>query len=79
MTTGLGIDSMSNAPAVLGQKYVCCGMCRQWLQAPLEATYVYCPRCNACNDCTQAQASNRQAAVQQRIEPVPYRGGLRYV
>lgn len=32
-------------------KYVCCGNCQQWLSAPRNATYVYCPGCEAVNNC----------------------------
>ena len=32
-----------------GIKYVCCGTCRTWLSAPVTATYVKCPQCDAVN------------------------------
>lgn len=35
-------------------KYVCCGNCQQWLSAPRDAMYVYCPGCEAVNNCSQA-------------------------
>ena len=31
------------------QKYVCCGTCRQWLQAPHDAQMVRCPGCGCIN------------------------------
>lgn len=34
------------------QKYVCCGSCKQWLAAPRDANLVYCPGCEAVNDCS---------------------------
>lgn len=38
-------------------KYVCCGNCRQWLSAPRDATYVYCPGCEAVNNCALAPSA----------------------
>lgn len=35
----------------VGLKYVCCGSCRQWLSSPRDAAYVYCPNCQAINNC----------------------------
>jgi hypothetical protein len=32
-------------------KYVCCGKCKQWLSAPLDAVYVFCPGCQSVNNC----------------------------
>jgi LSD1 subclass zinc finger protein len=36
-------------------KYVCCGNCRQWLSAPKDAVYVYCPGCQAVNNCAMVR------------------------
>jgi LSD1 subclass zinc finger protein len=42
-----------------GLKYVCCGSCRQWLSAPIESQYVYCPGCESVNNCrTDTQQSS---------------------
>jgi LSD1 subclass zinc finger protein len=48
---GLAQQTASQTQAL---KYVCCGNCRQWLSAPREATYVYCPGCEAVNNCAIA-------------------------
>ena len=34
-------------------KYVCCGSCHQWLTAPVESRYVFCPTCEHVNACPQ--------------------------
>ena len=30
--TGVGVANMNSTAAAVGQKYVCCGQCHQWLQ-----------------------------------------------
>ncbi len=41
-------------PPKQGEKYVCCGGCRQWLVAPRDAVYVACVSCQAINNCNLA-------------------------
>ena len=48
-------------------KYVCCGSCRQWLTAPVESRYVFCPTCehvNACNQTPNVPTSTRPVYLQ---------------
>jgi len=45
-------NTYSNHTMAAQTKYVCCGMCRQWLQAPRDARMVHCPMCRAINDCS---------------------------
>jgi LSD1 subclass zinc finger protein len=45
------------------QKYVCCGGCKQWLSAPRDANLVYCPGCEAVNDCSLVSARGFASAA----------------
>ena len=48
------------------QKYVCCGTCRQWLQAPHDAQMVRCPGCGCINNCDLAPQNASRVAAQER-------------
>lgn len=52
----------------VGLKYVCCGSCRQWLSSPRDAAYVYCPNCQAINNCLPQQAEAPQRLPPRRLE-----------
>jgi hypothetical protein len=34
-------------------KYVCCGVCHQWLLTQVDSQYVFCPKCENVNYCSQ--------------------------
>lgn len=60
-TLGVEVDQRVALEGVGGSggvKYVCCGECRQWLSAPNEATYVFCPGCKSVNNCNLVSANN---------------------
>ena len=55
--TGVQVSSTNPPPHQQeGKKFVCCGKCRQWLEAPREANYVFCPGCESINNCALAPA-----------------------
>lgn len=58
-----------------GVKYVCCGTCRQWLLAPRDATYVFCPQCRCINNCGNMPASQPQQPQQQSQYETGMRAG----
>lgn len=46
-----GLLQASTDSSQLGVKYVCCGNCRMWLSAPINALLVKCPGCDSVNRC----------------------------
>lgn len=46
-----GLLQASTDPSQPGVKYVCCGNCRMWSSAPINALRVKCPGCDSINKC----------------------------
>lgn len=64
------LDSQAQTAA---DKYVCCGNCRQWLQAPRTAMMVHCPTCGCVNNCELAhrrlESAQQPRPSQQVVHP----------
>lgn len=74
--SGAGVQPAATQRAETRLKYVCCGSCSQWLQAPVDKTFVYCPQCGSVNDCSSVERRNeeqqRQPAPARRLPTMPW-------
>lgn len=66
-----GADPQTQAAPSQQEKYVCCGNCRQWLQAPRAAMMVHCPSCGCVNNCELAHRRLEATQQQQLTAPPP--------